>query len=547
MLSFSRLQYGSDRIVQRLFSSSTHQRAPLDDHVTAFRTMVDDANRHVLIAKSENTDTDAPDVNLDRYTVDWTKHWGFSSTTTLQEEMDAPRENVVILLPSTTTQVSQIVTYCYDNDISIVPQGGNTGLVGGGVPLVKSNHPQVILSTSRLNRIHSLSQDDGILHCQAGCILQDLQDYATKHNCLVPIDLGAKGTCQIGGNLSTNAGGIYYSKYGSLAANVLGLTCVLSDGSIVEVGSTVVRKDNTGYKIQQLMIGSEGTLGIITDVALSCPALPACKQLAVVACQSFPHVLQVVRMAKRSLGEILAAAEWMDPTIVKVVSNYVNGSQPNSSNQSTSLIFGDNVDTQDCHWLLIETHGSNEVHDAEKLHDFLEAAMSTTDGDESIVVDGVVAQDFSQKETFWNYRESCNPSVLQSGYTYKYDLSLSVSEFDDFVRAMKTENTALSDMASSGYVVQTNWGHVLDGNIHFNLTTPGVFEKDDDVLACLEPYIFDEVTKRRGSISAEHGLGQEKFKYLPQIHSEATLSLMRDMKRLMDPKGILNPSKFLPP
>jgi D-2-hydroxyglutarate dehydrogenase len=337
------------------------------------------------------------------------------------------------------------------------------------------------------------------------------------------VDLGAKGSCCIGGNVASNAGGQYYYRYGSIAANLLGLQVVLANGNILDLNyeTRTNLKDNSGYKLHQLFVGSEGTLGVITGVALHCPKLAASRQAAFLACRSFESVLKVMEKAKQDLGEILVAAEWMDQAVVGILGQH-----------SYSIPLKANYHSM--HFLLVETHGCNVDHDREKLETFLESLFVSEHID-----DGVVAQDVSQVMAFWKIRESANPVVMSTGYTYKYDVSLPGSKFDEFIAEMQD---SLADLN----VINTNWGHILDGNLHFNVSTPGVYERDDQVLSRLEPYLYKVVLRRGGSISAEHGLGQAKRKYLPLIHDEATLDAMWSMKRLFDPTGILNPHKYLP-
>jgi len=406
-----------------------------------------------------------------------------------------------------------------------VPVAGNTGLVGGSILA-----SEVILSTRKLNKIQNLHATSDVLQYQAGCILQDLQEYVAAQDCILPIDLGSKGSCCIGGNVATNAGGQYYYRYGSIAANLLGLQVVTADGRILDLNYTSSNlKDNAGYKIHQIFVGSEGTLGIITGVSLLCrPALHS-RQTALLACYTFSDVLNTMRIAKRKLGETLAAFEWMDGPIVELVGKMHSQPIP---------LLEDDVDNK-CypHYILVETHGCETEHDEAKMEAFLETV--TTD-EFAAVTDGLLAQDLPQSQKFWNLRESANPSAAAAGYTYKYDVSLPGSRFDSFIDEMNERLDGLD-------VLNTNWGHILDGNLHFNVTTVGRFEVDDKVLNMLEPFLFEAIHQRQGSISAEHGLGQCKNRYLPMIHDQGTLDAMRSLKSVFDPNGILNPGKLLPP
>jgi len=358
-----------------------------------------------------------------------------------------------------------------------------------------------------------------------------------RQDCMLPIDLGSKGSCCIGGNVATNAGGQYYYRYGSIAANLLGLQVVTANGQILDLNydASCNLKDNTGYKLHQLFVGSEGTLGIITGISLLCrPALHS-RHTALLACHTFTDVLDTMTIAKQKLGETLAAFEWMDGPIVALIGK---------THQSQTIPLLEDRSSKDCypHYVLVETHGCNAEHDQAKMEAFLEAVTDSGDGDNAVVANGVLAQDLQQSQQFWNIRESANPAAAATGYTYKYDVSLPGSRFDDFIDEMKERLAGLNN----NNVVNTNWGHILDGNLHFNVTTEGQFEVDNDVLTTLEPYLFEAIHRRRGSISAEHGLGQAKNRYLNMIHDESTLSTMRSLKDLFDPNGILNPGKVLP-
>ena len=444
--------------------------------------------------------------------------------------------------PASTAHVSRILEYCHHHNIGVVPQAGNTGLVGGSVGM---DH-EIIVSLERMHQIHGFvgppgSSNNGMLRAQAGCILQDLQDFAARQGYMVPVDLGAKGTCQIGGNVSTNAGGSYYYRYGSLHATVLGLEVVLPNGSILNLGyePTCHLKDNTGYDLKHLFIGAEGTLGIITNVAILCPRLPPSKAAAFLACEDYASVCKTLDLAKSELGEILAAFEFMDEHVLNMVQ------QQQQQQSSTSGVLP--LDRIYPYSILVETHGSNEDHDQEKMQAFVEKAMA-----EGMVVDGALAQNLGQVEQFWATREACNPSVASQGYVYKYDVSLAVDEFSDFAdevrSSLQQQLSSTSPTASTtAPPIVTNWGHVMDGNLHLNVVVPGVFERDNDLYQRIENVVVDGIIQRSGSISAEHGLGQYKNKHMTRIKDPATLATMGAVKDLFDPNGIMNPGKYLPP
>jgi FAD/FMN-containing dehydrogenase len=480
---------------------------------------------------------------LDKYNIDWTKKYrGHSS---------------VVVRPNSNQEVASILQYCHNHHLPIVPQGGNTGLVGGSVPI----QHEIIMSMEQMKTIYdnddissnsssnnnsrneNVMNHPNILRADAGCILQDLQDYAAIHrNCLVPVDLGARGTCQIGGNLSTNAGGVYYYRYGSLHANCLGLQVVDGTGRLLNLQYNPFPhlKDNTGYDLKHLFIGAEGTLGVITQVALWCPPLPTSVGAVWLTCRSLLDVNRILSLAKTQyLTEILAAFEFMDHDVLKWVQEQ-HGS-------TVKLPFEIANDYNHSYSVLIETHGSNQEHDQDKLSALLEHIMQ-----HDLVVDGVVAQNVGQVQEFWNVRDICNPTAAAMGYNYKYDVSLAADDFDNFIREIKSKLLRfiprdISSPSSSSIDLQcVNWGHIIDGNLHCNVVSVGKFERDPQFMEYIDQCILAAVLKRNGSISAEHGLGQYKNKYMPKIKDPATLQAMKQIKEMFDPHGILNPGKFLP-
>mmetsp|Transcript_11185 Transcript_11185/g.22015 ORF Transcript_11185/g.22015 Transcript_11185/m.22015 type:complete len:361 (+) Transcript_11185:198-1280(+) len=317
-------------------------------------------------------------TDLDAYNTDWIGTYKGNSP--------------LVLKPSTTEQVQQILMYCNENSIAVVPQGGNTGLVGGSVPV----HDEVILSLSKMNHILDLDERTGILRTEAGVILQTLNEYANSKGYIVPLDLGAKGSCFIGGNVATNAGGIRYLRYGSLHGSVLGLEVVLPSGEVMDTTHSM-RKDNTGYDLKQLFIGSEGSLGIITKVSLLLPPLSTSMKLAFMKCDSFDKVLEIFARAKAALGEILSAYEFIDDQSMQLVLNHL----PNARFP---------LQERGNFYALIETSGSNELHDEEKLTAFLESVVG------ELADDGVVAQDLTQFNDIWLLRESCAGAAASAGY-----------------------------------------------------------------------------------------------------------------------------------
>ncbi|CAJ1966271.1 unnamed protein product [Cylindrotheca closterium] len=498
----SSLRRYANRFISRSSTALASLNRPTEIDVQELLKLLNNRPNGVLVAE------DGVSEDLTRYNHDWTNQYKGNSR--------------VVVRPQSTAEVSRILKYCNSRMIGVVPQGGNTALTGGSVPL----DCEVVLSLEKMSDIHSLDPTTGILTCDAGCILQNLLDFAAAKDHLVPVDLGAKGTCQIGGNISTNAGGSFYFRYGSLHANVVGLEVVLANGDILDMGCTTANlKDNTGYDMKHLFIGAEGTLGIVTRAALLCPRLPPSRCTTLLACDSFDNVLNVLEIAKKSLGEILAAFEFIDGPAMNLVCQTQSKPLPLPA-------------SQDCpYYVLVESHGSCAEHDQAKMDKFLNILY-----EEDYVVDGVVAASLEQMNAMWYLRESCNPSCVSSGYVYKYDVSLPIPEFPRFVEELKE---ALNDrtFCSLDYF---NWGHVIDGNLHCNVVCRGNFETNSSLRERIDRYVFEGVEKRGGSISAEHGLGQQKRKYMAKLHGSETLSKMYDIKRLFDPNRILNPGKYLP-
>jgi len=477
----------------------------------------------------ENNSNDNSSASLEKYNVDWTGQYrGFAS---------------IVVRPQSTEEVSRILRYCNERRIGIVPQGGNTGLVGGSIPI---SSQEIVLSLEKMNNIESDDEDitvdtGSVLRADAGCILQNLQAHAAKKKYLVPVDLGAKGTCQIGGNVSTNAGGVYYYRYGSLHANVLGLEVVRPTGDILNLGYSPVShlKDNTGYDLKHLFIGGEGTLGVVTKIALRCQPLPISRGAIWLSCASLQNVVEVLAVARnKKLSEILAAFEFMDGDVLEVVRD----THPSIRFPLEILSSANSASSEEQYSILIETHGSNYDHDREKLELFLEHLFEG-----GLVINGAMAQNLGQIEDFWNIRELCNPASAATGFCYKYDVSLAASDFESFiceVRALLEDISHASSLDQN--LLCVNWGHIIDGNLHCNIISPGIFERDTELSKLIDEGVLDEVMKRNGSISAEHGLGQYKHQYLSRIKDRPTLDTMYDIKNLFDPHRIMNPGKYLP-
>lgn len=425
----------------------------------------------------------------------------------------------LVLKPRTTEEVSKVLQYCNANKLAVVPQGGNTGLVGGSVPVFD----EIVVNLSRMNNIRSFDENSGVLIADAGVILEVADTYLGKHNHIFPLDLGAKGSCQLGGNVATNAGGLRLLRYGSLHGNVLGIEAVLPDGTIVE-DLSALRKNNTGYDLKQLFIGGEGTIGIITGVSVICPQRPKAVNVALFGVESFEHLRKAFLEAKGQLSEILSAFELMDGRSQDMVHKVTGLKRPLEG----SYPF----------YCLVETSGSNSEHDSAKLEAFLEHVMG-----ESIVADGVLAQDETQAQSLWRWREGITEALSHLGGTYKYDVSIPLAELYQLVddtRDRLTKAGLVGDDDSYPVREVLGYGHMGDSNLHLNVA---VRRYDKEVEKMIEPWVYEWIQKRNGSISAEHGLGIAKKEFLKYSRSETMIKLMKQLKNVYDPVSD-NPIKY---
>ncbi|OVA06188.1 FAD-linked oxidase [Macleaya cordata] len=479
------------KIHYRSFSSA----AKLIQRNPSFSTLNADDVKHFKEILGEKNVIEDEDT-LSTANVDWMRKYKGSSKLLLQ--------------PRSTEEVSQILKYCNSRRLAVVPQGGNTGLVGGSVPVFD----EVIVNLGSMNSIISFDEVSGILVCEAGCILENLDSFLANKGFIMPLDLGAKGSCQIGGNVSTNAGGLRFVRYGSLHGNILGLEAVLANGTVLDMLGTL-RKDNTGYDLKQLFIGSEGSLGIVTKVSILTPPKLSSINLAFLACKDYFSCQKLLLEAKRKLGEVLSAFEFLDNQSMDMVLTHLEGVR----NPLPPSMYN--------FYVLIETTGSDESYDKEKLEAFLLRSMEG-----GLISDGVVAQDINQASSFWRIREGITEALMKAGAVYKYDLSLPVEKMYKLVEEMRLR------LGPSAKVM--GYGHLGDANLHLNISTS---QYDDTVLAQIEPFVYEWTSGHRGSISAEHGLGLMKANEIHYSKSSETVQLMASIKKLFDSNGILNPYK----
>ena len=423
-----------------------------------------------------------------------------------------------VVRPGSTHEAAAVVAACAAAGVGIVPQGGNTGLVGGGIP----RENDVLISLVRLNRIRAVDADNNTLTAEAGVILQQVQDHAEKANRLFPLSLASEGSATIGGNISTNAGGVQVLRYGNMRDLVLGLEVVLPDGRIWN-GLRALRKDNTGYDLKHLFIGAEGTLGLVTAAVLKLFSRPQKQLTAWLAVQSPAVAVSLLSRLRETCGERVTAFELMGQTPLEMVHRHLPQVKLPLAAAHPWQVLLELGDT----W-----------HDA-PLAEMLETVLGSMLSD-GTVLDAVVASSEAQAQALWRVRESIPEAQKIEGYSIKHDVSMPVSAIAPFIEQAAT---ALERAFPEIRVVC--FGHVGDGNLHYNLSPRGgdgtLFLNNTEAVNRI---VHDLVHGFGGSISAEHGIGQLKMGELKRYKSGLELELMRAVKHSLDPNNVLNPGKL---
>lgn len=426
---------------------------------------------------------------------------------------------MAVVRPSTTEQLAEVVRLCADAGVPVVPQGGNTGLVGGGVP-----DGGIVLSTARLNRIRAIDPVNRTITLEAGVILADVQTAAEDAGALFPLSLGAEGSCRIGGNLATNAGGMTVVRYGNARDMVLGLEVVLPDGRVWD-GLRGLRKNNTGYDLKQVFLGSEGTLGIITAAVLKLYPQPRVSETALIAVPTVQAALDLFNRTNEQAGDTLTAFEFMARTGIDFAVKHVP----------------DIVDPLTERYPFYALVKLTSTQANAPLKDTLESILADAFED-GLVEDAVIAASKAQADALWRIRESIPEGQKPEGGSIKNDVSVPLSRVPEFIERA----TNAVEQAMPGIRV-VPFGHLGDGNIHFNLSQP-VGADSRAFLAEWDRFdriVADIATGLGGSFSAEHGIGRLKRIDMTRYKSDVEIDLMRTLKRALDPKNIMNPGKVV--
>ena len=452
--------------------------------------------------------TRASQGDLSAWERDWRKRWHGQA--------------LAVVRPGSTAEVAQVVQACGRHGVSIVPQGGNTGLVGGGVP--DASGTQVLLSLQRLNRLRGVDTANLTMTVEAGMVLQAVQQAAADAGLLFPLSLAAEGSCTIGGNLATNAGGTQVLRYGNARELCLGLEVVTASGEVWS-GLTGLRKDNTGYDLRDLFIGSEGTLGIITAATLKLHPQPAASLTALASTTSLDQCVALLGLAQARLGAGLTGFEVMNTFSLQLVRrHFPQLTQPLAAAPWTVLLEYADAD--------------GEAGARARFETLLEAALG-----QGLIDDAAVAESLAQSAAMWHLRESIPLAQSEEGLNVKHDISLPVSAIPAFCL-----HTDAALRAAIPGVRLVNFGHLGDGNLHYNVQCPEGAES----LAFLATHedainriVYDAVQAAGGSFSAEHGVGALKLHEMATRKSPVALALMRSIKQALDPHGRLNPGRVV--
>jgi len=449
------------------------------------------------------------DQDKESYLTDWRKRYSGKA--------------LAVLLPKTTDEVAKIVKLCASNHVAIVPQGGHTGFCGGATP--DNSGKQVILNLKRMNCIREIDAANQTMTLEAGCILQTAQEKAAAQDFLFPLSLGAEGSCTIGGNLATNAGGTNVLRYGNTRDLCLGLEVVTAQGEIWN-GMKGLRKDNTGYDLRNLFIGSEGTLGIITAAVMKLFPLPISQWTTLVAIDNIASTIALLSLFQKRATSLLTGFEMMtQESLALNEKHFPQMANPLKGNPPFTVL------------IELSDHESEE-HVRKLLEAILEEAFTA-----NLISDAVIANNLSQANAFWHMREHITLAQAQEGANLKHDITIPLSSLGSFIQ----ETDLLIRQKYPGVRI-INFGHLGDGNLHYNIAPPqGIDPKEFNLSheKAIQELVYAQVERCQGSISAEHGVGQLKLGDLRAHKGEVAHDLMKGLKTALDPQNILNPHKVI--
>ena len=432
---------------------------------------------------------------------------------------------LAVVRPGSTAEVAAVMAWCSAHRVPVVPQGGNTGLCGGATP--DASGQAIVLSLGRLNSIRSIDTDNDTMVVEAGCILQNIQQAAKEVDRLFPLSLAAEGSCTIGGNLATNAGGTQVLRYGNARDLVLGLEVVLPDGQVMQ-GLRGLRKDNTGYDLRNLFIGSEGTLGVITAATLKLYPQPVAQCTALVGLADIQSAVALLSVARKGFGPALTGFELIAGDCLQAVTQCFPQQRMPFEGESAGLPW---------YALLELSDAESAEHARERFETIVGQAIEA-----GLVLDAVIAENIAQSKALWHLRESIPLAEKMLGKSIKHDVSVPVSHMAEFV---ETTNRAVQSRFPG--VQHIIFGHLGDGNLHYNIAR-GARRSEEELLALQDQVyqvVHDNVFRFGGSISAEHGVGQLKRDVLSRYKDPVEMALMARIKVALDPLGIMNPGKVL--
>jgi FAD/FMN-containing dehydrogenase len=426
---------------------------------------------------------------------------------------DIPLAALAVVFPRSTEEVSAIMKLCHENNQEVVVHGGVTNLVGG----TQTQEKQLVISLEKMNSIEEIDEKSRTITVQAGVILENAIDAANDNNLFLPLSFGAKGSAQVGGVVSTNAGGLRVFRYGMTRQMVLGLEAVLADGTIISSLKKII-KDNSGYDLKQLFIGAEGTLGIITKVVFRLQEKPQSRSSAIVGLDNYEHVIALLKFMEKGLAGTLSGFELMWQRTYIAMTSAPDFSAPIPNNFP--------------YYVFIESLGGDTTSDFNRLEDLIAEAF-----EKELIGDGVLAQSDRELQGIWKIREDVSVLADLAQFDQHFDISLPIPVIG------KEIDAAVEQLEQLDFVEKIfPFGHVADGNIHFII---GKKENSPEIIDAINAIIYGCLERNKGSVSAEHGIGLDKKKYLSTSRTENEINLMRTLKRALDPKNILNPGRII--